>query len=211
MWEIAEGGTLFLDEITEAPRAIQPKLLRVLQDRIIRRLGSSRLIPIDVQVVAASNRDPKKEIREGRFREDLYHRLSLFHLHLPPLRERREDILPLVAHFAGRYAVHPVQFSQDALNLLTKHSWTGNVRELANLVRAAVTHAADGMIYAADLLPRLQMTGEAENSRNRYDVDAKLKEENRSSPATASLDEQVKKFLIPTEFVVGIKTMKKNG
>jgi two-component system, NtrC family, response regulator AtoC len=156
LWEVADGGTLFLDEITEAPRAVLPKLLRVLQDKTIKRLGSNRLIPVDAQVIAASNRDLRAEIRAGRFREDLYHRLSLFQLHLPPLRERREDIPLLVTHFARRYAARPVKFSRDALELLTEHPWPGNVRELENVIRTAVSHAADGMVYAVDLLPRLQ-------------------------------------------------------
>ena len=157
LWESANGGTLFLDAITEAPRDVLPKLLRVLQDNTVKRLGSNRLIPVDVQVVAASNRDLTAEIKAGRFREDLYHRLSLFQFHLPPLKERRGDIPLLITHFASRYAARPVSFSRDAMDLSSTHSWPGNVRELENVVRAVVTHAADGMIYAADLLPSLRI------------------------------------------------------
>jgi two-component system, NtrC family, response regulator AtoC len=190
LWESANGGTLFLDEITEAPRGVLPKLLRVLQDNTVKRLGSNRWIPVDVQVVAASNRDLPAEIRAGRFREDLYHRLSLFQFHLPPLRERRGDIPLLVKHFAARYASRPVLFSRDALDLLSYHSWPGNVRELENVVRSAVTHAADGMIYAADLLPRLQ-EGRGVNSACQHCSD---NVEAVFSHSTASLDAQVKEF-----------------
>src|SRR5947209_3593461 len=122
-WEFADGGTLFLDEITEAPLSLMPKLLRVLQEGTLKRLGSNRWIPVNVQVVAASNRDLKTEIEAGRFRPDLYHRLSLYQFHLPPLRERREDIPLLVAHFARQHFAHPVKFSQDALDMLLQYSW----------------------------------------------------------------------------------------
>jgi DNA-binding NtrC family response regulator len=194
LWELADGGTLFLDEITEAPRAILPKLLRVLQDRTIKRLGSNRWIPVEAQVIAASNRDLKSEIKAGRFREDLYHRLSLFEFHLPPLRERRKDIPLLVAHFAGRYAAEPVKFSQDALDLLMQYQWPGNVRELENLVRAAVTHAADGMIYAVDMLPRLQAGWEVDSTcRQCRDKGVEV-----ITPSSASLDAQVKLFKLKT-------------
>jgi len=151
LWELASRGTLLLDEITEAPAAVLPKLLRVLQSGEFKRLGSKRSISVDVQVVAASNRDVTSEIKAGRFREDVYHRLSLYKLHLPPLRERVEDIPLLVAHFARRYSHRHVRFSQDALDLLQKHKWPGNVRELENIVRAAVTKSIDGTIYAIDL------------------------------------------------------------
>lgn len=198
LWETAHGGTLFLDEITEAPRAILPKLLRVLQERTIKRLGSNHLIPVDVQVIAASNRDLKTEIQAGRFREDLYHRLSLFQFHLPPLRERREDIPLLVSHFARRYAVQPTQFSRDAVDLLTQYSWPGNVRELENLVRAAVAHAGDGMVYAIDLLPRLQTTREVELACDQCNSNAEIDSEIIIPRASRSLEAQVKEFKLKT-------------
>ena len=198
LWELANGGTLFLDEITEAPYAVLPKLLRVLQESTFKRLGSNRWIPVDVQVVAASNRDLKAEIQAGRFREDLYHRLSLFEFHLPPLRERREDIPLLVTHFARRYAVHPVKFSRDALDLLVQHSWPGNVRELENVVRAAVSHAADGMIYAVDLLPRLQSNRDVNATcLGRSDLTASGAEE-KLTTSPVPLVAQVKEFKLKT-------------
>lgn len=192
LWELADGGTLFLDEITEAPQVVLPKLLRVLQDGTIKRLGSNQWIPVDVQVIAASNRDLKRELQVGRFREDLYHRLSLFHFHLPPLRERRDDIPSLITHFAGRYASRPVQFSQDALDLLMRHQWSGNVRELENLVRAIVTQTSDETIYAIDLLPRLQA---AKNLQLKKDW-----EEIGSSSLTESvpLENQIKELKLKT-------------
>lgn len=192
LWEIAHGGTLFLDEITEAPLLVLPKLLRVLQDRTIKRLGSNQWIPIDVQVIAASNRDLKKELQSGRFREDLYHRLSHFHFHLPPLRERREDIPLLITHFAQRYAFRSVQFSQDALNLLVQHAWSGNVRELENLVRALVTQTADGTIYAIDLLPLLKTA---------RDMNIKAEQEEGSDIpfiAPTPLENQIKELKLKT-------------
>jgi two-component system NtrC family response regulator len=164
LWELADGGTLFLDEITEAPRLLLPKLLRVLQEGTVKRLGSNRWTSVNVQVIAASNRDLKAEIEAGNFRQDLYHRLSLYQFHLPPLRERREDIPLLVAHFARRYSAQPVKFSQDALDVLLKYSWPGNVRELENLVRAAVTQSVDGTIYALDVRARLEIIGEIKTS-----------------------------------------------
>lgn len=196
LWEIANGGTLFLDEITEAPRAILPKLLRVLQEGKIKRLGSNHWTPVDVQVIAASNRDIKTEVRQGRFREDLYHRLSLFELHLPPLRERREDIPLLIAHFARRYAVRSVYFSQDAIDLMTEYSWPGNVRELENTVRAAIAHTVDGSVYAVDLLPRFQIgNGEAQYDKHKEQDET---EQQYSPQAAKFLEAQVKEFKLKT-------------
>ena len=141
LFEEADGGTVFLDEVTETTLAFQVKLLRALQEGEIRRVGSNRLVRVEVRVIAASNRDPKAEVREGRFRRDLFYRLNAVGLHLPPLRERREDIRPLVEHFAGR--VRPqgkmrLRFSTEALCLLEEYDWPGNIRELEN----AVLHAA---------------------------------------------------------------------
>ncbi len=141
LWEGADGGTVFLDEITETTPAFQVKLLRALQEGEIRRVGSNRPLRVNVRVTAATNRDPKTEVRKGRFRQDLFYRLNAVSLYLPPLRERREDILPLVRHFAGR--VRPqggtsLRFSHEAVRLLEEYPWPGNVREL----EYAVMHAA---------------------------------------------------------------------
>jgi two-component system response regulator AtoC len=141
LFEEANGGTVFLDEITETTPAFQVKLLRALQEGEVRRVGSNRPLRVDVRVIAATNRDPKAEAREGRFRQDLLYRLNAVNLHLPPLRERCEDILPLARHFALRVQIKGeprLRFSREAARLLEQYSWPGNIRELEN----AVMHAA---------------------------------------------------------------------
>jgi two-component system response regulator AtoC len=141
LWEEADGGTVLLDEITETSAAFQVKLLRTLQEGEIRRVGSNRTQRVDVRVIAATNRDPEQEMSEGRFRQDLLYRLNAVTLYLPPLRERREDILPLARHFAESAASsgnRPVGFSREAVRLLQNYDWPGNIRELENaIVRAA--------------------------------------------------------------------------
>jgi PAS domain S-box-containing protein len=141
-FELADGGTLFLDEIGEVPLAMQAKLLRVLQERELERVGETRTRKVNVRVIAASNRDLKKEVDEGRFREDLFYRLSVFPIEAPPLRERCEDIAPLVAHFvrlsARRMNRPEPQISKSALDQLATYHWPGNVRELQNTVERAV-------------------------------------------------------------------------
>jgi two-component system, NtrC family, response regulator AtoC len=141
LWEEADGGTILLDEITETSPAFQVKLLRTLQEGEIRRVGSNRTQRVDVRVIAATNRDPEQEMFQGRFRQDLLYRLNAVTLYLPPLRERREDILPLARHFAERAAssgTRPVGFSREAVRLLENYDWPGNIRELENaIVRAA--------------------------------------------------------------------------
>jgi DNA-binding NtrC family response regulator len=141
LFEEADGGTVFLDEITETSSAFQVKLLRALQEGEVRRVGSNQPVRVDVRVIAASNRDPKAEVREGRFRRDLFYRLNAVNLYLPPLRERREDILPLAEHFAARVQSQggmSLHFSPEAARLLEEYEWPGNIRELEN----AVMHAA---------------------------------------------------------------------
>ena len=157
LWEVASGGTLFLDEITEAPPAVLSKLLRVLQDGRIKRVGSNHLRQTHVQVIAASNRDIQAEINAGRFRADLYYRLSLHKLHVPPLRERLEDIPLIVEHLARRYFTRQVRFAQEALDVLMNYSFPGNVRELENVVRGAVRKSPDGRVYPADLSAYAEM------------------------------------------------------
>jgi DNA-binding NtrC family response regulator len=136
-FEAASGGTILLDEIGELPASVQPKLLRVLETREIKKVGSSVSVPVDVRVVAATNRDLAKEVEAGRFREDLYYRLAVLRLEMPPLRERREDIPTLVEHFVSRFAdgVDAEQaLSADTMSMLKQHDWPGNVRELRNVV-----------------------------------------------------------------------------
>ncbi|GBC92561.1 Transcriptional regulatory protein ZraR [bacterium HR15] len=144
-FEAANGGTLFLDEIGDIPPLIQVKLLRVLQEREIERLGSNKPIPVDVRLVAATNRDLEQAVQAGTFRADLFYRLQVVHIHLPPLRERPEDIPLLIEHFVRKYAqennraMHEV--SPEALQLLKAYPWPGNVRELENAIESSVVLA----------------------------------------------------------------------
>jgi len=147
-FELADGGTLFLDEIGEVPLAMQAKLLRVLQEQELERVGDTRTRKVNVRVIAASNRNLKKEVDEGRFRQDLFYRLSVFPIEVPPLRERREDIAPLVANFirksARRMNRPEPQLSKAALDRLGSYDWPGNVRELQNTVERAIILWLDG-------------------------------------------------------------------
>jgi DNA-binding NtrC family response regulator len=132
-FERASGGTIFIDEIGELPLELQPKLLRVLEQREVRRVGGGRTIPVDIRVIAATNRDLAVEVNHGRFREDLYYRLAVARVHVPPLRDRREDILLLVEHFRdGLPGAAPLD--RATLELMMRHDWPGNVRELRNAV-----------------------------------------------------------------------------
>ena len=141
-FELADGGTLFLDEIGEIPLPMQAKLLRVLQEQEIERVGDTRTRKINVRIIAATNRDLKKEVEAGRFRQDLFYRLSVFPIEVPPLRERRDDIAPLAAHFVkqtARRMNRPLpRVTQATMSQLAAHDWPGNVRELQNAVERAV-------------------------------------------------------------------------
>ncbi len=147
-FELAHQGTLFLDEIGEISPLVQVKLLRVLQERQFERVGGNQTIEVDVRLICATQRDLKKEVQAGRFREDLYYRLSVVPIHLPPLRERKEDVLVLADHFLGGFALRTGKrikvFSQRAKELLLRYSFPGNVRELENTVERAVTSNHDG-------------------------------------------------------------------
>src|SRR5262245_25180061 len=140
-FERARGGTVFLDEIGELPAADQVSLLGVLERRRFRRVGGSQEVELDARVIAATNRDLRAEVNNGRFRHDLYHRLAVVVLRLPPLRERREDILPLVDHFARELGANgPLEsvFGAETVARWQRHPWPGNVRELRNAVEAAI-------------------------------------------------------------------------
>ncbi|MBI1962026.1 MAG: sigma-54-dependent Fis family transcriptional regulator [Candidatus Rokubacteria bacterium] len=142
LFSAADGGTLFLDEVTEIPQSVQVKLLRAIQEREIRRVGDTRDVKVDVRLVAASNRDVAKAVAEGVLREDLFYRLNVIPIHLPPLRERREDIPLLVAHFIQRISAElgkPVRgVTPEALAILEQYRWPGNIRELENVVERAL-------------------------------------------------------------------------
>jgi two-component system response regulator PilR (NtrC family) len=156
LFEVAGSGTLFLDEVGELPPAVQVKLLRALQERRIRRVGGTRDLPFAARIIAATNRDLAVEVREGRFREDLYYRLNVIQIRLPPLRERREDLPTFLEYFLARFAAEmgrgPPRLSPEAERLLLAHDWPGNVRELANAVERAVT-LSDGEVVEPGVLP----------------------------------------------------------
>jgi DNA-binding NtrC family response regulator len=156
----ANGGTLLLDEIAEMPVPLQPKLLRVLQDGEVRPLGMNRSERVDVRVIAATNRNLSEQLRVGAFREDLYYRLNVVQIHLPPLRSRMEDLLPLAEHFLARSAARAGKaikgFKEPAKKLMLAHKWPGNVRELENMVERAVALADGDFIGPEDLPPTLR-------------------------------------------------------
>jgi DNA-binding NtrC family response regulator len=152
LFEQASGSTLFLDEVGDLKRDLQVKLLRALQEREVIRVGGTERIPIDVRIVAATNHDLEREVREGRFREDLYYRLAVIPVVLPPLRERRTDIPLLVEHFIAKYAGGEKRsISPEALKILMSHSWPGNVRELESVIERAMLLGEGPLIVPADL------------------------------------------------------------
>jgi transcriptional regulator with PAS, ATPase and Fis domain len=155
LMEVADGGVLFLDEISSMPLDIQAKLLRALEERAFRRVGGTNLIHVDVQLLAASNRDLKAMIKVGQFREDLYYRLKVVDLHLPPLRERREDIPELVGHFLrmhnAKQGMNVTNVSPRAMEAMTAYTWSGNIRELNNAIERAMLFCDGETIDLADL------------------------------------------------------------
>jgi two-component system response regulator HydG len=168
VFELADGGTLFLDEIAEMPISLQPKLLRILEDGRARRLGGGKEVRFDVRVIAATNRSPAHAIKDGLLREDLFYRLNVFELTLPPLSERAEDIALLAQHFVGEFArKHQmnVEGVGDATRqLLEAHPWPGNVRELRNVIERAVIVARSGWIEPRHLPPYLQVSAPGSKS-----------------------------------------------
>ena len=155
-FELADGGTLFLDEIGDVPPAVQVKLLRVLQEREFERLGGTKTVKVDVRLVAATNRDLRAALEEGTFREDLYYRLNVVPINLPPLREHREDIPPLASLFLRKYAGASGKklesISPAAMERLTQFHWPGNVRELENVIERAVALAPGPVVEAGDIM-----------------------------------------------------------
>jgi Nif-specific regulatory protein len=184
-FERASGGTIFLDEIGDLPASVQVRLLRVLQEREFERVGGSQVLTADVRVVAATNRDLEKDMHHGLFRADLYYRLNVFPIHVPPLRERRTDIILLADHFIEKYnqrhARSIVRLSTPAIDLLMAYHWPGNVRELENAIERAVLLADGDVIHARLLPPSLQM--------------ARL-EDKRSGPLTAQVEALERELII---------------
>jgi two-component system response regulator HydG len=159
----ADGGSLFLDEVADLPQATQVKLLRVIQEREVQPVGGDNAVPVDVRLIAATNRDLAEEVRRGTFREDLYFRLNVIPIHIPGLRERPDDIPHLVDHFLAGFAEKtgkPVRgFTERALSALERYSWPGNVRELENAVERAVVLASEPVIDVQDLPPEVRGVG----------------------------------------------------
>jgi two-component system response regulator HydG len=157
--EQAQGGTLLLDEIGEMPLEMQPKLLRVLQERQVRPVGGNTVIPVDCRIVAATNRDLESEVEEQRFREDLYYRLNVVQIHIPPLRARGNDVLVLAQHFVKKFAERMGKgvagISSEAAKKLVEYDWPGNVRQLENSMERAVTLTRFEQITVEDLPERI--------------------------------------------------------
>ncbi|HEY8354835.1 MAG TPA: sigma-54 dependent transcriptional regulator [Methylophilaceae bacterium] len=183
--EAAEDGTLFLDEIGELPLALQAKLLNVLERRMVRRVGSTKERPVAARFIAATNRDLQQMVLDGRFRSDLYYRLNVLNIVMPPLRERGEDIMLLARHFASqterRYGLSPKRFSDEAVALINRYQWPGNVRELKHQISRAVLLSREDVITAQDLA----IAVEPSTARISFD----------SSATTVTLD-QAEKMLI---------------
>ncbi len=189
-FELANTGTLFLDEIAEMPVMLQAKLLRVLEDRKVRRLGSSKEVPVDVRVLAATNKDPHEAARRGELREDLLYRLNVIHIKLPPLRDRREDI-PLLAEFMAKELSvrhgRPTRIvSPEVLEMFSRNQWPGNVRELRNVVEHAVVVSEGQRIEKQHLPPAM------------FDDRALLNEDSINMPIPISLDEAERQLILKT-------------
>ncbi|HET9979238.1 MAG TPA: sigma 54-interacting transcriptional regulator, partial [Ktedonobacterales bacterium] len=181
-FEAAHKGTIFLDEVGEMTLATQKKLLRVLQEREFERVGGTAPVKVDVRVLAATNKNLRDEVLEGRFREDLFYRLNVIEVAMPPLRDRKEDIPALVSHFLDKHrysgAAMPARISEEAMAELMAYEWPGNVRELENIIQRAV------VMSRGELITRDQIVFQSEMSRYVLDVDQKVR-------GGASLDEML--------------------
>jgi two-component system response regulator HydG len=189
-FQLADRGTIFLDEVGEMSPAIQTKLLRVLQEKEFEPLGSVRTVKVDIRLITATNRDLEKEVKEGRFREDLYYRLNVVPITLPPLRERKEDIPPLADHFLAIYREKNRKslkgISGKALDLLVRYDWPGNIRELENCIERSVIMAREEAIVPADFPPQIRMFS-TEGEVNGFDI-----------PYGISLDEMERALIVKT-------------
>ena len=179
-FELANGGTLFLDEIGEVPPQVQVKLLRVLQEGEFERLGGTQPVRVDVRIVAATNRDLAEDVREGRFRQDLFYRISVITVDVPPLRERREDVPLLANHFLDDYARRNAKgslgLSPEALEVMEGYDWPGNVRELQGAVERAVVLSRGTVIEPGDLPPQLRAGGDGDGTHITVQLGTPLEE-----------------------------------
>ncbi len=170
-FQIADGGTVFLDEIGDASQNLQAKLLRVIQDKEIFKVGSSQVVKVDTHIVAATHKDLQSQVIQGDFREDLYYRLNVIDIPIPPLRERRQDVLLLIHSFVSRFCREmrrrPITFSDRALKALTNYAWPGNVRELENLIQKLAVIVDEDIIDIADLPDPMRFSISQETGQNR--------------------------------------------
>jgi Nif-specific regulatory protein len=169
-FELAHGGTLFLDEVGDISPAFQAKLLRVLQEREFERVGGTKAVKVDVRLICATNRDLERMVQRGEYHADLYYRINVFPIYVPPLRERRSDVLELADHFLEKYSRQNgkriVRLSTPAIDMLMAYHWPGNVRELENTIERAVLLSQDGVVHGFHLPPTVQK-GEASGTAPR--------------------------------------------
>jgi len=217
-FELAQGGTIFLDEVGEFNQTTQIKLLRVLQEREFERLGGTRPLKADVRIIAATNKDLEKALNEGTFREDLYYRLNVFPIYLPPLRERKADILLLTEHFIAKYArghhKEIKRITTPAIDMLMAYHWPGNVRELENWIETAVLMCDDKVIHSYHFPPTLQ-TAEASGTQIRTPLSKALTNYERELIIDALKSARGNKakaarFLSTTERIIGYSIEKLN-
>lgn len=188
-FEMADGGTLFLDEVGDVPATMQAKLLRVLQERCFERVGGSQTVKVDVRLVAATNRPLQQMVKDGKFREDLYYRLNVVKIDLPPLRDRPEDIPLLAAHFVQKYCGSgptPKQISPEAMDVLLRYSWSGNIRQLENAIERACVTCKDEWIRPDNLPPEVV---DGKGSKPRFFVDLSRPLAQQIPEITASFEE----------------------
>jgi DNA-binding NtrC family response regulator len=205
-FEQAHKGTLFLDEVGDIPLAMQVKLLRVIQERKIERVGGTEPIAVDVRLIAATHRSLEKMVRDGTFREDLYYRLNVIRIELPPLRDRPEDIPLLATHFAQKYArgSKPPEFSPEAMQLLLSYNWPGNVRQLENAVERACVTARDGVILPGHLPPDVARGVGGSGRPSPFNVDLARPLPDQLAELTATFEERyLRKALRKTRGHVG--------
>jgi Nif-specific regulatory protein len=215
-FDLADGGTLFLDEIGDLDLSTQVKLLRVLQEREFERLGGTDTIRVNVRLIVATNKDLEQAISRGQFREDLYYRLNVFAIYMPPLRERKPDILLLAEHFVEKFerehSKHIKRISTPAIDMLTSYHWPGNVRELENVIERAVLVCESNVIYGHHLPPTLQ-TAEGTDTVNRTSLTAAIEAYERDliqDALKSSRGNRAKaaKLLDSTERIIGYKVKK---
>jgi two-component system, NtrC family, response regulator AtoC len=203
-FEVANGGTLFLDEIGDVPMSMQVRLLRVLQERRFERVGGTEPVEVDVRVIAATHRDLDVLIRDGKFRDDLYYRLNVIRIELPPLRDRPEDIPVLAAHFCqrfGRPGHSPAEISPEAMEVLLKCPWPGNVRQLENAIERACVTARDGVIRPQNLPSDV---GRRPETKHPFQVDLTRTLPDQLAELTAAYEERyIRKALRKTRGHVG--------